>query len=121
MGEAIRMDRWLRPDGDGGMVTRTAKTWEEAHLVLLEYEGIKAATKALKHAGGAQGAHHDEESEEHHGFGCEDEVPKEGDVNRRTKGRSVCWNMLHRGACKWGSECRFSHDPADLEKARSSS
>ena len=47
LGEEIRRDRRPRPDGAGGETTRAAKTWEEAHLVVIELEGIKGGTKAL--------------------------------------------------------------------------
>jgi hypothetical protein len=47
LGEEIRKDRRPRPDGAGGTTTRDARTWEEAHFVVIELEGIKGGTKAL--------------------------------------------------------------------------
>ena len=41
LGEEIRKDRRPRPDGAGGSSTREARTWEEAHAVVIELEGIK--------------------------------------------------------------------------------
>ena len=63
MGENIRMDRRQRPDKSGGTTMRPPETWEEAHAVLREIEGIRAGTKALagakaaglKDKGGADG------------------------------------------------------------------
>ena len=50
LGESVRIDRRPRPDGAGGMVTRPPETWEEAHFVVIELEGIRQGTKAI-HSG----------------------------------------------------------------------
>ena len=50
MSETVRMDRRPRPGGKGGLVTRTPETWEECHEVLVEYETIKAGSKAFNAA-----------------------------------------------------------------------
>ena len=48
LGEEVRNDRRPRSDGAGGTTTRAPRTWEEAHEVVVELEGIRAGTKALQ-------------------------------------------------------------------------
>ena len=45
--EDIRRDRRPRDDKAGGTVIRPPETWEEAHAVLVEIEGLKAGSRAL--------------------------------------------------------------------------
>lgn len=43
----IQKDQRPWPDGEGGTINRRVATWEEAHKVALELEGIRAGQKAL--------------------------------------------------------------------------
>ena len=108
--QAIRMDRRPRPDGAGGLTTRVAQTWEEAHEILCEIEGVKAGTRAL---GKAAGQVHDA------GF-------VKGDGKRRKgKGKGtgeekapVCFEYQRKGTCWRGNDCRYSHDQGEGHRAK---
>jgi hypothetical protein len=100
--EYIRLDHRPRPDGNGGLVSRLAESWEEAHQVLVEYEGVKAGSRKLKEPGAlsaaaSQGAQ---------------------DTKGKGKGKGACHLMRDEGTCRFGEDCRFSHDPEAVAKAR---
>ena len=120
LGEEIRRDRRARADGAGGTTNRPPKTWEEAHEVLVELEGIRAGTRALTaaKAAGLVGP-------------CKGEAglyqgAQEGGKDKGGKGKGkggggakpVCWKMSETGQCEHGDNCRFSHDPSAIKAAR---
>ena len=49
LSEKVRQSRELRDDGTGVMTLREPQTWEEAHSVVVEQEGIQAGTRAFSH------------------------------------------------------------------------
>jgi hypothetical protein len=115
--ESVRMDRRLRKDRAGGETTRTPETWEEAHQVVLELEGIRAGNRAInqvRNSGGVGGA----SSEQYAGGTYGDDPNKKGKDKGKGKGKetakggadsNVCFNWQRDGSCKYGNKCRYSH------------
>ena len=52
----VLKDKRMRDDGHGSAVNRPAKTWEEAHEVLVELENLHAETSAMSSSGNRLGA-----------------------------------------------------------------
>ena len=100
--EHIRLDRRPRPNGADGLSSRLAESWEEAHEVLVELEGVQAGSRALA-ASRAAG---------------KSEVGALVARSKKGAGKGVCHNMRDKGSCSFGDECRFSHDPADIAEAK---
>ena len=87
-------------DADGQAVARRVATWEEAHRVLVELEGIQAGGRALRANYSLDLA----------AFGGKGGGPKGG----ATKGqgsseKKACWKMRGQGTCARGKDCPFSH------------
>ena len=99
--ETIRMDRRQRPDRSGGTTERLAETWEEAHAVLVEVEAVKAGSRMLVDPPNTSAPQN-----------------RAGGRGRGSPAPFACHNMRDRGACKFGDECKFSHDPKVVEAAK---
>jgi len=107
MGEVIRLDRRPRLNKDNSETFRLCETWEEAHLVLLEHEGVRAGTKALSAARAAgQGALQTGYQDDGKGGG----KGKKGKGGGKGKGRPICFSFRDTGTCPHGDNCKFSHD-----------
>jgi len=103
MSEVIRLDR--RPRSDGTI--RLVETWEEAHEVLVEHEGVKNAGRVIcEHSGGRSL--------------IEKSPSKESGAARsgKGKGKGACHQMRDHGTCQFGENCRFSHDPETIAEAK---
>ncbi len=99
--ETIRMDRRQRPDRSGGTTERLAETWEEAHAVLVEVEAVKAGSRMLVDPPNTSAPQN-----------------RAGGRGRGSPAPFACHNMRDRGTCKFGDECKFSHDPKVVEAAK---
>ena len=116
MAETIRMDRRPRPDGAGGTTTRVAQTWEEAHEVLVEIEGVKAGSKAITSARAAAlgtvpaltvlGVAGQDGNKGKKGSG------KGGSGGG--KGPGICYELRDTGKCT-RTNCKYSHDLAEIK------
>ena len=94
LGEEIGKDRRPRPDGGGGTVTRAAATWEEAHEVLVELEGLRAGTRALTAAR----------------IGYTDQPTGLGNPEKgKGKGKGVCFEFRDTGRCS-KQNCPYRHE-----------
>ena len=102
----VQKDVRVWRDVDGTESSRRVATWEEAHRVHVEYEAIKASGRALiptystETKGGSKG------------FG------KKGFDQAGAKSNPACWEMIEKGSCWRGAECRFSHDHQEVAAAR---
>ena len=97
-------------DAGGVITSRCVATWEEAHKVLVEIEGIRAGRRALQttyaftpDGGGGGGGKA--------GGGGTGKAKVSG-------GKGVCWEMRDKGTCSRGDKCGFSHDQKELAEAR---
>ena len=102
--ETIRLDRRPRSDGSGGLTTRLPETWEEAHEVLCELEGVKAGSRAFTAARSAgqhivQGGGQDPKGK---GKGKGKDKGK-GDGHGEKK--TVCFEWRDKGTCRFGGTC----------------
>ncbi len=119
--ETIRMDRRPRPDNAGGLTTRLPETWEEAHEVLCEIEGVKAGSRAFQKAAQAAGQAptQPDGGNQQGAFGGGKGKGKDrgGKGQGRGKGdgqkRGVCFEFRDKGTCSRGDSCIFSHSPQD--------
>ena len=100
---------WTSADGETSV--RRVATWEEAHKILVELEGVRAGGKALQ---------------SNYSYGGKD--PPSGKGRGQGKGgkqdgggqgsAAPCWDMLKSGTCHRGNDCRFSHDSRVLADAK---
>ena len=123
--ETIRMDRRPRPDGSGGTTTRLPQTWEECHEVLCEIEGVKAGSKAFTAARAAGQRREPDPGADKTWSGAGQDGGKRGKGGGKGKEKgkgdgpkSVCYEFRDTGKCKFGDDCRYSHDPKDTGRTR---
>ena len=119
----VQRDMRAWPDGKGGLVSRRVSTWEECHEVCLELESLKQGSKALvsfpnayspnkgKGRGGNASAQ---------GGGDGDEDKPAGIPAREAGQKNICYEFRDSGKCKFGDECKYSHDKAELAQSRKS-
>ena len=117
----VQRDMRAWPDGKGGLVSRRVSTWEECHEVCLELESLKQGSKALvsfpnaycpnkgKGRGGNASAQ---------GGGDGDEDKPAGIPAREAGQKNICYEFRDSGKCKFGDECMYSHDKAELAQSR---
>ena len=115
--EAIRTDRRPRDDRAGGETTRMPASWEEAHQVVLEMEGIRRGNIAINNVrnSGTVGGTREEKSGGVEGL--RDKGKGKGKRTPDSKGkpsygspqipgeRGACFTFRDTGNCKYGDDC----------------
>ena len=117
------------PRDDGGVELRRARTWEELHEVCRELENIKAGWKAINSSfptrsrpkemkGHDQGERLAKPEKQRKDGGGKEPTLVAATAGGPPPRRKVCWQMRDEGACKYGRDCKFSHDPKDIKEAK---